>query len=239
MIKDFLSPPKRIVLKVGSAILKNDSSFNEIAKFCSEQISTGNKIIIVTSGAIMHGKSLPINIEKKDSNEYKQAFSALGQMGLLEKYKKAFLPYYIPIAQILLTNEDFDNSLRYKNILNTLTVLTAEKVVAIINENDTISTDEITFGDNDFLSIKVASLFNADLVIMLSDGGGIKHNNEVIQKITEPSFLDELKFDENSNSVGTGGIKSKIEVSKICLKQGMPLFITGNLTFQDGTLISS
>lgn len=237
--KELINSTKKIIIKIGSSTLtghdgKINTDFMEnLCKQVKAIIDMGKEVIIVSSGARIAGASSIKKWSRKEDINYKQALCAIGQVELMGEYRKIFLKEDIHVAQILLTKDDFEEKNRNLNIRNTLFTLLDEGVVPIINENDTISVDEIKIGDNDMLSAHTAVLWGADLVILLSDIEGIYNKNphkfndallyEDIDNIFE--FKEKISVDGKS-SFGTGGMETKIEASKKVTKYGCNLVIT-------------
>jgi glutamate 5-kinase len=237
---------KRIVVKIGSSSLTNKSGGLSIAKLSayvkdiSDLKQLGHDVVLVSSGAVAAGfKALgyptrPVTIDGK------QAAAAVGQGLLIEAYNKLLQEQGHVAAQILLTRSDFSKQDRYRNAYNTLSVLLKRGAIPIINENDTTSIDELTFGDNDMLSALVAGLIHADILIILTDTNGLYSANPLIDPtakkfdyITEITPELEAIAGESGSSVGTGGMKSKIGAAKIALSVGIEVFI-GKRTEQYG-----
>ncbi len=238
MIQEVFKNSKKIVIKIGSSTLSNeDGTVNEefLEELC-EQImflkKEGKQVLIVTSGARIAGISRIGKWSRKEDMNYKQALCAIGQLELMAAYSKHFSQHGIYIGQLLLTREDFNDSARTLNIRNTLFTLVDEGVVPIINENDTVSVEEIKIGDNDTLAALSASLWNADLLILLSDIDGIYNKNpkEYCEAVLleEVSDIDEmLKQVEmgETNSFGTGGINTKVEAARIVNPYGIHMIL--------------
>jgi len=218
---------QRIVVKIGShLIIKGEDKFLEsITKQVKEIKDRGCEVIIVSSGAIATGvKVYGLNRKPKTMVE-KQSYAAIGQPILMNKYIDLFKKYNIKVAQVLLTREDFDERKRYINIRNTLNYLLKMNVIPIINENDTVATEEIKLGDNDSLSAIVATKLDADILILLTDVDGVYDKDpnkfpdaKVIQEVDNIEEVDK-KCEISSKSqffCGTGGMKTKIEAAKIC-----------------------
>ena len=182
---------KRIVFKFGTNVLRNDEGYISLARIYSfiEAIAKykkmGKEVLVVTSGAVGLGAK-KINATDLSEVSLKQACAAIGQSQLMSIYEDGFSKFDIVTAQILLTEEDFSNRRRYLNLRSTLDTLLKYNVVPIINENDTVSSDElkllydvtqISFSDNDKLSALVASELDADLLIILSDINGLYDDN--------------------------------------------------------------
>lgn len=174
-----LADAKRLVIKVGSALVTNNgegldtAAINEWAKQIAELRTRGREVVLVSSGAIACGMQR-LGWKKRPSAVHDlQACAAVGQMGLVQVYETAFSGYGLHTAQVLLTHEDLADRKRYLNARSTLTTLLGLGVVPIINENDTVITDEIKFGDNDTLGALVANLVDADCLIILTDQQGL------------------------------------------------------------------
>ena len=228
----------RIVVKVGTSTLAhaggllNIRRVEELCKVLSDLKNAGNDVILVTSGAIGMGtgklqlKSKPTDIAGK------QAAAAVGQCELMYTYDKLFSEYNHTVAQLLMTGDDFEQADRYSNFINTMNKLLEFSALPIINENDTVSTDEIKVGDNDTLSAMVAVSVNADLLILLSDIDGLftsdPHKNSdatlisVVSEITDE--IRSLAGGEGS-SLGTGGMKTKIRAAEISTSKGCDMVI--------------
>lgn len=228
----------RIVVKVGTSTLAHSGGLlnirrvEELCKVLSDLKNAGNDVILVSSGAIGMGagklqlKSKPTDIAGK------QAAAAVGQCELMYTYDKLFSEYNHTVAQLLMTGDDFDHSDRYNNFINTMNKLLEFKALPIINENDTVSTDEIKVGDNDTLSAMVAVSVNADLLILLSDIDGLftcdPHKNSdatlisVVSEITDE--IRSLAGGEGS-TLGTGGMRTKIRAAEISTSKGCDMVI--------------
>lgn len=224
---------KRIVIKIGSSILfpggsRCDSGIlSDIAKQVSVLIKEGREIVIVSSGAIALGMHIMGMESRPRELSRLQAAAALGQNALMDAYSRAFANHKINCAQVLLTWEDFCGRQRFLNAKQTLlTLLGMGLIVPVINENDTVSTDEIKFGDNDRLSALVATLVKADLLIILSDVDGFMDKEgrviRVIDKITP-----QIKALACSTTKKTcvGGMVTKLEAVKIAIDAGIPCVI--------------
>ena len=199
-------------------------------------IGEGKQIVIVTSGAMIAGISRTNKWSRKEDMNYKQALCAIGQVELMAAYSSHFSKHGIYIGQLLLTREDFYDEIRTLNMRNTLFTLVDEGIIPIINENDTVSVEQIKI-DNDTLSAYSASLWNADLLILLSDIDGVYNKNpkyhkdaELLERIENTdSILGEIEIGE-SNAFGTGGIVTKIEAAKIVNNYGIPMILANGKT---------
>ena len=238
---------KLVVLKVGtSAITNTEGNLNteEMGKL-AHQIATamkqGNKVVLVTSGAVAAGiAELGIPPKPKDV-AFQQAAAATGQSVLMAKYREIFKKFDLKVAQILLTAEDLSNRASYVHTCNVLSLLLKIGVVPIINENDVTSVDElmrtegykVNFSDNDILSVLVAGAVCADLVIILSDVDGLytadptHPGSELIESVDE--ITAELKNSLTGKSkLGRGGIQSKIKAAEIATSCGIPVIIANS-----------
>jgi glutamate 5-kinase len=178
--KSIISGARRIVIKVGSAVLTSsgegldETRIERLASDISSIMEGGREVIVVSSGAIVAGLAkLGLTKTKGMPLSLKQAAAAVGQSGLMWIYEKTFGAHGKKVAQVLLTREDLSNRTRFLNARNTIHTLLEYGVVPIINENDTVSVDEIKFGDNDNLSGMVVHLADADLLLILSDIDGL------------------------------------------------------------------
>ncbi len=174
-----IAEAKRLVIKVGSALITNDgegldtAAIREWARQIAELRARGREVLLVSSGAIACGMQRLGWSKRPDAVQDLQACAAVGQMGLVQVYESAFSSHGLHTAQILLTHEDLADRKRYLNARSTLSTLLGLGVVPIINENDTVITDEIKFGDNDTLGALVANLIDADCLIILTDQQGL------------------------------------------------------------------
>lgn len=238
--KKYINSKKRIVLKVGTQVLLNDKdrlslpAFKIICDFSCSLIAQQKELILVSSGAIAAGKDI-LGILPSANNfsiPEKQAFAACGQAMLMKNYDYFFKKHKIKTAQILLTKDDISSRKRFVNARNTIYELLKNKVVPIINENDTIAYEEIKFSDNDHLSALVSNLVCADLLIILSNVNGVYDKNPLLHKDaglikTIGNIKDYTEsFKEASKSRhGTGGMKSKLYASFIAADAGIDTII--------------
>ena len=183
------------------------------------------------SGAVAAGFRNGLSVETGD-DQGKQAAAAVGQSLLIQSYMEGFSKYNIFPAQILLTRADFADKERYRNAYQTLEELLARGLLPIINENDTVSVEELTFGDNDMLSALVSGLVHADMLIILTDINGLYDSNpRENPKAKRYDFLQEItdemieKAGGSGSKVGTGGMKSKLIAAKTALSLGVQVFI--------------
>ena len=231
-MRDF-SKAKRIVVKIGTNILTKNGGVDagyvrRIAGQVNSLLKAGKQVVIISSGAIGMGLG-QLEAERAKDIKMRQACAAIGQPLLMAEYRKSFLRYGVTVAQVLLTAEVLNNRKTYLNLRNSIETLLKLSVVPILNENDSVSTDEIgsAFGDNDKLSALVASKIDADLLIMLSDIDALYDKNPRKFADARPiSTVFEITDDIVQNAGGkgsmhsTGGMKTKIEAAKIASNAG-------------------
>jgi len=225
---------KRIVLKIGSSILCADGVnwdkdvLNNIAEQIAQLIKDKNEVVVVSSGAIALGMHvLGLKTRPKELPQL-QAAASLGQNLLMDAYGQVFRKNKIHPAQILLTWEDFNNRKRYLNAKNTLlALLKMGNIVPVINENDTISTEEIKFGDNDRLSALVSGLISSDILIILSDVDGLwDEKKEIVRLVSKiDSKIKSFACPTNKKAC-VGGMITKLEAAEIAVDSGIPCVIT-------------
>ena len=250
-MRDF-SKAKRIVIKIGTNILtKNDSVdagyVRRVAGQVNSLLKAGRQVVIVSSGAIGMGLG-QLDAERAKNIKMRQACAAIGQPLLMAEYRKSFLRYGVTVAQVLLTAEVLDNRKTYLNLRHSIETLLKLAVVPILNENDSVSTDEIgsAFGDNDKLSALVASKIDADLLIMLSDIDALYDKNPQKSPDARPiTTVFEITDEIVSNAGGkgsrhsTGGMKTKIEAAKIASNAGCRIVLAnGRLKNVIGRIIA-
>lgn len=233
MITTRLAKAKRFVVKVGSALVTANGTGLDIAAIrdwarqISEVRKQGKEVLLVSSGAIACGMQR-LGWEKRPKSVHElQAAAAVGQMGLAQVYDSAFLEHGLHTAQILLTHEDLSDRKRYLNARSTLTTLLELGVIPIINENDTVVTDEIKFGDNDTLGALVANLIEADALIILTDQKGLYTADPrkdpqatLIQEATAGDEQLESMAGGAGTRVGTGGMITKVIAAKRAARSG-------------------
>ena len=228
----------RIVVKIGTSTLAhatghlNIRRVEELCKIMSDIKNAGHEVILVSSGAIGMGVGKLGLRERPKDIPSKQAAAAVGQCELMYIYDKLFSEYHHTVAQLLITGEDIQSSKRHQNFSNTLNRLLQLGALPIINENDTVATDEIVIGDNDTLAAIVAKSIHADLLILLSDIDGLytadphTHPDAVLlHKVTKiDDAIKELAGVSNSTQ-GTGGMVTKLQAAEICLGCGCDMVI--------------
>jgi glutamate 5-kinase len=224
----------RIVFKVGTATLYENGHLSDRIDKIVELLSELNKnheIILVSSGAVGAGYTkCPLD---KSKLENKQALAAIGQPLLMREYKERFHKYNITVAQVLVTAADFDSRKRSSNAKKMINVLLENNVIPIINENDSVSVEEIIFGDNDQLSAYVTYYFDADLLIMLSDIDAFYDDNPKKNKFAKPiKKITEIKDEwlnaecDPNDKFATGGIVTKLKAAKFLMDKNIPMYLT-------------
>lgn len=222
---------KRIVVKLGTGLLTDTQNHlsptqiqNLVAQF-ADLCHHNRQLAIVSSGAIGAGMDVLNLTQRPQTLPQLQAAAAIGQSKLMSVYDTTFARSNLIVAQVLLTHDDLRNRNRHINARNTLQALLQRGIIPIINENDTVSVDEIRFGDNDTLSALTATLIDADLLIILSHVQGLLRANQVIP-IVESITPDIERLATGTNRVtSVGGMKSKIAAAKICAQAGIPMII--------------
>lgn len=236
-----LANKKRIVVKIGSASLNHVDTGNldlnkmeRLVRILTNLRNQGKDVILVSSGAIAVGRKALGLAEKPNKRTIKQACAAVGQARLMMVYQKLFAEYNQVAAQILMTKHTMINDISRENAQNTFNELINMGVIPIVNENDTVSTDELDFGDNDTLSAIVTAIVGADLLILLSDIDGFytddPHKNKdatmisLVHEIND-ELLDMAKSSTGCN-LGTGGMATKLSAARIANASGADMVIT-------------
>lgn len=234
-----LASKKRIVIKVGSTTLThpetgaiNLGKIEQLARQISDLKGQGKEVVLVSSGAVAAGKQTYGRKGKLGTLAEKQAYAAVGQAKLMMVYQRLFSEYSMTAAQILLTRFTMQDEEARSNAHNTFDELLRMGAVPVVNENDTVSTYEIRFGDNDRLSALVSSLIGADLLILLSDVDGLYSDDpnknpdakfiSVVENVT-PSLLHMGK--ESASDIGSGGMQTKLKAAQIACKSGADMII--------------
>ena len=227
----------RIVIKIGTSTLAHPTGLlnirrvEEICKVISDIKNAGNQVIMVSSGAIGMGVGKLGLATRPTDIPTKQAAAAVGQCELMYTYDKLFSEYNHTVGQLLITGADIENDTRHQNFSNTMERLIELGVIPIINENDTVATEEIVIGDNDTLAAIVAESVNADLLVLLSDIQGLytadPHKDATARLIhTVTEITDELyALAGGGGKQGTGGMITKLDAAKICLASGADMII--------------
>ena len=223
---------KRIVVKVGTKVIMSGDrvpdrkKLKDFACQISSIMDGGTDVILVTSGAIGSGMSL-LGIKKRPTElSYLQATAAIGQCHLMHLYSGYFLEDNYNIGQILLTQEDFNDRARFLNIKNTINTLLRHKAVPVINENDTVATEEIKCGDNDRLSSLVADLCAADMLIILSDVDGLlDEDGNLINAVRNIDKRISNLGGKSRCDLGSGGMATKLAAIDMARKAGIECVI--------------
>ncbi len=229
---------KRVVIKVGSAVLTDQEGLNQpVIESLARQISflgsTGREVILVSSGAVAAGRQrLGVSGQRLGGLKVKQALAAIGQGLLMQAYEQAFAVHQQQVAQVLLTHSDLSHRDRYLNVRNTINTLFEFGVVPIINENDTVSVEELRFGDNDTLGALITNMIGADMFIILTDVDCLCTANPADDASARPVYtvatIDkqvEKMAGSTSSLLGTGGMQSKIRAAKMVASCGGSSFI--------------
>ncbi len=231
---------KRIIVKIGSSSLTHAETgcidfgkLDKLARVLSNIRNMGKEVVLVSSGAVAVGKN-KIQIDSKDiSLAKKRACAAIGQAQLMMIYQKLFGEYNQTVAQVLMTKITISDNIGRANAIDTFNELLKMGVIPIVNENDTVSTFELQFGDNDRLSALIASITNADLLILLSDIDGLFTDDpntnenakfiEVVDEVTDE--LMSMGKSSTTSDVGTGGMATKLVAAKIATSSGADMII--------------
>ena len=227
IIREVIKSSRKIVLKIGSNVLSNDEGSVDKDRLMNivDQVKAltdeHKQVVIVSSGAGICGVGAINKWSRRGDINYKQALCAIGQVELMIAYREYFGKYGIHVGQLLLTRDDFHENNRTLNIRNTLFTLIDEGVMPVINENDSVSVEEIKIGDNDTLSALTANLWNADTLIILSDIDGVyssdpktHHDAELIEEVHDIDGLVHEIDMHGKSRFGTGGIVTKIEAAR-------------------------
>jgi glutamate 5-kinase len=233
-IQEQIAKSRKIVFKFGSNTLAgntgkiNASFLEEFAEQTANLITGGKQVVIVSSGAQVAGLSTMDKWARKRDIHYRQALCAVGQVQLMNAWQRAFEPHKCHIAQILLTRDDFSDQIRTLNMRNTLFTLVDEGIIPIINENDTVSVEEIKIGENDTLAAQSAILWSAGLLVLFSDIDGLYDKNP--KEFTDAQLV-ELVEDVDSirksvsigaiSNFGTGGIATKLDAAQRASSYGI------------------
>lgn len=235
-----LKEKKRIVIKIGSSSLThpetgdlNLGKIERLVRVISDLKGEGREVVLVSSGAIAAGRQALNQKEKPDTIAKKQALAAVGQARLMMVYQRLFAEYNQAAAQILMTKSTMLDDIARENAANTFEELLHLRTVPIVNENDTVSTSEIKFGDNDRLSAIVAALIHADLLILLSDIDGLysddprKHPDAAFIPLVPTITKELLSMGKESagSDVGTGGMAAKLAAARIATDSGSDMVI--------------
>lgn len=238
---------RKITVKVGSNVLTktdgtlNDANISHLADQIAYLHQKGVEIVLVSSGAVAAGRGEIGNGKKLDTVSARQLWSAVGQVILINRYADAFKKFGMSCAQVLTTKENFSDRVHYLNMKNCISTLIENKVIPIVNENDTISVTELMFTDNDELSGLIASMEDSEALIILSNIDGIYDGSpdlpesKVIREITTKSKPLNEAISTNKSSFGRGGMLTKYHIAKKVAKDGINVHIANGL--KENTLL--
>ncbi len=238
--KPILGRCRRVVVKIGSQILSSPDGIEEgrikgLARDLAE-LGQGKELVVVSSGAVASGMTRLGLKDKPKTIPQKQALAAVGQIKLMALYEKHFSRFGKNVAQVLLTHEDLANRRRYLNAKHTLLTLLDLSIIPVVNENDTVAVEEMKFGDNDHLSALVATLVEADLLVILSDVAGVYDRDprldggaELIPVIENIKTAKARLGGKSRSLFGTGGIATKLGAAEEAAVAGIPTVIASGL----------
>ncbi|MBE0568592.1 MAG: glutamate 5-kinase [Deltaproteobacteria bacterium] len=246
-LREMVSSPRvrRVVVKLGSGTVTDPgaglrmSTIRALAAQMTAALSAdGISFVVVTSGAIAAGREKLGMAERPRTVSLKQAAAAVGQTSLMRAYERAFEKRGRHVGQLLLTHEDFENRERYVNARNTILALLSRGIVPIVNENDTVATEEIRLGDNDHLATLVTQMIGADLLILLTDSDGLQTKDPrrhpdarripVVENLDDESVM--AAVGRRASSAGTGGMASKLLAARVLSASGIPVVIASGLS---------
>jgi len=244
--KPILARARRVVVKIGSQILSSKDGIEEtrlrgLVRQLAELQGGKRQVVVVSSGAVAAGMTQLGWKERPKTIPEKQALAAVGQIKLMALYERTFAKFDISVAQVLLTAADLANRQRYINAKHTFQMLLGSSIIPIVNENDTVAVEEMKFGDNDHLSALVATLLEADLLVILSDVEGVYDKDprvhdeaQLIPLIAEARGLRQAIGGASVSATGTGGIASKLAAAEEAAAAGIPTIIASGM--QSGVL---
>jgi glutamate 5-kinase len=239
-----------VVAKLGSSIVADDGGalrgdvLDSVCEQVAELHHDGENVVLVTSGAIARGmRLLELPVRPRAIDEM-QAASAVGQGSLFRAYEERLASRSVRAAQVLLTSFDMSARMHYLNARQTLRRLLDWRAVPVVNENDTTATDEITFGDNDFLSAQVAILLEARLLVLLTDTAGLHTADprldpsaRLIEEVSDFSELREYEIGDRTSAFGSGGMRSKVGAAEMASAAGVPVGVCDGTS--PGTLVAA
>ncbi|MEX0963549.1 MAG: glutamate 5-kinase [Pseudohongiellaceae bacterium] len=231
-MRDKITQSKTWVVKVGSSLVTNNGrglDLNAIEDWAGQLVAMqklGIQLVLVSSGAVAEGVARLALKARPKQVQLQQAAAAVGQMGLIQAYESCFMRHGVHAAQILLSHDDLSNRTRYLNARGTLTTLLRMGVIPVVNENDTVATAELCFGDNDTLAALVANLINADVMLILTDQDGLfdadPRRNTAAKLVASASALDTSlnAMAGKGGSLGRGGMMTKISAARLASRSG-------------------
>jgi glutamate 5-kinase len=239
-----------VVAKLGSSIVADDGGalrsevLDNVCSQVAELHHGGENVVLVTSGAIARGMRLMGLERRPGAIDEMQAASAVGQGSLFRAYEERLGAEEVHAAQVLLTSLDMSARMHYLNARQTLRRLLEWRAVPVVNENDTTATDEITFGDNDFLSAQVAILLEARLLVLLTDTSGLhtadprtSSGAELVEEVASFTELERYEIGERTSAFGSGGMRSKVAAAEIASAAGIPAVVCDGTA--QGTLLAA
>ncbi|ADC90189.1 glutamate 5-kinase [Thermocrinis albus DSM 14484] len=223
----------RIVLKIGSNLIQTEDGdidltfLSKLAKEIKSLVQAEHELVIVSSGAVLCGlKKLGLTERPKELLE-KQVLAGIGQAYLMHLYDMVFSNYGLVPAQVLLTSDVFRDKGKFYTVKGVVEKMLKMKVIPIINENDTVAVAELIFGDNDFLAVHTAFMLDADLLVFFSSAGGLRNHDDRVIPVIEDIDAAFQYVRSVRSSYGTGGMISKLTATRIALRLGIPVVITG------------
>jgi glutamate 5-kinase len=232
-----IAAARRVVVKVGSSSLTtaagglDPARLDALVDALAARRGTGSQVVLVSSGAIASGLA-PLGLTRRPRDlATQQASASVGQLALGHAYVSSFARYGLNVGQVLLTSDDVVRRAHYRNAQRTLSRLLALGVVPVVNENDTVATEEIRFGDNDRLAALVAYLVGADALVLLSDVDGLydgdprRGNATRINEVVDESDVDHVRAEDAPTDLGTGGMASKLASARLASTAGVPVLI--------------
>ncbi|MFT6823908.1 MAG: glutamate 5-kinase [Pseudohongiellaceae bacterium] len=232
LMRESIKQTKRWVVKVGSSLVTNNGrglDLGAIEDWAGQLVAMqklGIQVVLVSSGAVAEGVARLGLKSRPKQVQLQQAAAAVGQMGLIQAYESCFMRHGVHAAQILLTHDDLSDRTRYLNARSTLTTLLEMAVIPVVNENDTVATAELCFGDNDTLAALVANLINADVMVILTDQDGLfdadPRNSTSAKLVASASAIDGSlsAMAGKGSSLGRGGMVTKISAAKLASRSG-------------------
>lgn len=236
--REVIAAAKRIVVKVGSSSLTrshgglDQERLSGLVDTVAGRVGAGGQVVLVSSGAIAAGIA-PLRLRKRPRDlATKQAAASVGQQALAHAYAESFARYQLTVGQVLLTADDVVRRAHYRNAQRTLHRLLSLNAVPVVNENDTVATAEIRFGDNDRLAALVSHLVGAEALVLLSDvdalydGDPRTGNVSAVRDVGKTSDMDGIRAGAGGSGLGTGGMASKVEAARIACSAGIPVLLT-------------
>jgi glutamate 5-kinase len=235
--KKLIKKARRVVVKIGSAVLAGSPDvFTRVAEDVKYLKASGREVVIVTSGAVALGMKALGLAERPATIPETQAVAAAGQLNLMFNYKKAFMEAGLLMGQVLLTHDDFSDRKRFLNARNTVLTLLGMGLVPVINENDTVATEEIKLGDNDELSALVTNLVNADLLVILTDIDGLYDTDprkdpgaKRIPLVRDVERLEPAALGAGAGPLGSGGMRTKTLAARTAAHFGVPTIVASGM----------